>query len=206
MNLEQVINNIESMDFSIRLNVVSSLTTYLHALRKERGFQLLYRAMATGDGSNTVSQRLNNLAQQRPDARYENPHDVALSVYTLLLYWLDRRAGKSAAEMVSRVGQCWWATRIAKSILQREAMRPQELSLELFGSTFGRETGTRSIKTSPIDKQFVWWPGFGGRNTIVPGKPAQIATGPLISFSQESRPLSSGRGTTLGNWHEVKAA
>jgi hypothetical protein len=192
---DEAIKHIESVEFSVFMNVASSLTTYVNGLQADPSVQLLFKAIASDAGKRLISERLTTLAHAESDPAYENPNDVALSVYLLLFNWSDRGSGASVARMVSQVERCWWAARLARSILENN-----EASIRVL-----KGTGKAEPRKVVLDRRRLFWDTNPTspviRGSVTPGGVSET-TFPIDFRDNQTSP--SEHRSTQGNWKERK--
>lgn len=118
MNWQQEATEIESIEFDVQLNVVSSFKLFLNAARKEPSVIALYRAMQTSEEvSEKVLGRVCDLSRQEIDTRYANTNDTALAVYLWLLSVCRPTHATIGALCVVDAANCHYAWKVARSIL-----------------------------------------------------------------------------------------
>jgi hypothetical protein len=116
MTAEQAMAVIESTDFSVALNVVSDLHTFLRGAEQHPAVRALHEQLRSAGAAQQIAARIADLCQRPTDPAYENPGDAALAVY---LWLLDRDQGelaRPAAERVLQVPSCWWASAVARQV------------------------------------------------------------------------------------------
>lgn len=125
-DMASTLEEIESNEFAVRLGVASNFRTFLRAAQQEEAVWRVLRELYSQGGRLVLSQilqRVLELSNEQVDFRYENPWDTALTVYLWLLSLKDSEAAETAASAVSRALNCWWATKIARSVLLREQLQ-----------------------------------------------------------------------------------
>jgi hypothetical protein len=118
MTLEQLLQEIESHEFSARLNVASSMQALFANARKEPSVIALYQHMRkSGEACEEVLSVIQDLSHLAVDPRYENPHDTSLAV----LLWLTSSAAPDytylSADLIDHAPQCWYSKKLARAIL-----------------------------------------------------------------------------------------
>lgn len=117
-NLDVVIDEIKSLAFDVRLNMASGFRLFLEAASEEQAVQELLSVLReSSEAGEEVLGQLNDLASLNVDSRYQNPHDTALTVLLWLIYFAAPKYQAYAAGLVLRAPQCWYAERLARSIL-----------------------------------------------------------------------------------------
>jgi hypothetical protein len=117
MSLKSVMKDIESHDFSSRVNVASDFRSYLLAIRQQKGTTALIKELESPENLMRVLLRVLELSRERVDLRYENPWDAALATYVWALSKKNSNYAILAAEAVSEVHQIWWAEKLSRHIL-----------------------------------------------------------------------------------------
>ena len=118
MNWERALDEIESIAFDVRLNMVSSLRLFLNAAREEPSVIVLYQAVQTSeDVSGTVLRRVCELSRQEIDIQYANTNDTALTVYLWLLSLCRTTHATIGSLCVVGAANCHYAWKMARSIL-----------------------------------------------------------------------------------------
>ena len=120
MNLNEALSIIESHEFAANLNVVGGTRPFFAAASREPAVIALRESIASsGFAMEEVLGHVSDLGTLEIDRRYENPNDTALAVLLWSLYFADANPGWActAAEMVDRAPQCWYAKKLARRIL-----------------------------------------------------------------------------------------
>jgi hypothetical protein len=146
---------IESTEFSVDLNVVSSLASFVNALRSEKAIHLLVREMKSGPLWGEVCRRILHLLKSPFDPGYENPHDTALAAYALSSYWYNAAAGRVAARWVGTAKNTWWAARVSSLILSQQAGPTPRLQMR---TLFPGPEKRPPLHLPPVHQTFVWHP------------------------------------------------
>jgi hypothetical protein len=107
-----------SLEFSVRLNVVSGFDAFFRAAREEPSVSTLYIAMLTSDTArNAVLEHIGTLSKLKIDFRWENPNDTALAILLWLVTLAAPEYSQLAANLVDRAPQCWYAKKLAQAII-----------------------------------------------------------------------------------------
>ncbi len=114
---EQSFEKLESDRFSATLNVVSGLNQFVRALSSSGEVQGLLASVRSGDDLRAIAERFNQVASRETDPEYENPWDVALAAYLLVLEQVDPKQAVLCAERASSGSNGWWSRKIADRIL-----------------------------------------------------------------------------------------
>lgn len=117
MNLQDTISQVESHGFAVQLGVASDWRTFRRALREHPVANRLNELLATTANQAAVLRRVQSLSQRETDARYENPWDVALTVYVDALHRHDQVLARLAASAARRAGHIWWISRVVDRVL-----------------------------------------------------------------------------------------
>ena len=118
MNWQQALTEIESVEFDVQLNVVSSFDLFIDAAQDEPAVTTLYQAMQTSEEvSEAVLDRVCALSRQEIDVQYANTNDAALTVYMWLLCQADTGHATAAAFRAVRAPNCHYAWKMSQSVL-----------------------------------------------------------------------------------------
>ena len=118
MNWEQALSEIESLEFDVRLNVVSSLSLFLKVARQEPAVIELYHELERNiEVSYVVFRHLRDLSNSPVDSQYENPRDTALAVLLWLLELTYPKFAHIAAWLVTNSANCWYAKKVSSEVL-----------------------------------------------------------------------------------------
>ena len=118
MNWQQEATEIESIEFDVQLNVVSSFKLFLNAARKEPSVIALYQALqASEEVADAVLDRVCELSRRQIDTRYANTNDTALTVYLWLLSVCRPTHATIGSLCVVGAANCHYAWKVARSVL-----------------------------------------------------------------------------------------
>ena len=118
MKWKDALKEIESAEFDVRLNVVSSYRLFLKAARQEPAVVALYQAMQESEEvSGKVLGRICEFSTGDIDPQYANPRDTVLTVLLWLMSLTNRTYAEVAAQYVSGSRNCWYALKMAKAVL-----------------------------------------------------------------------------------------
>ena len=117
MNIDELINIIESHKFAAEINIASNFNMLLDILQKHEIVNQLDRIISLQENCNRVIYRIEELSEKEIDIRYENPWDTALAVYLWVLNSKFRHIAKDLASLTLTIQQCWWANKISRYIL-----------------------------------------------------------------------------------------
>ena len=118
MNWKDALNEIESVEFDIRINVVSSFRLFLNAARQEPAVIGLYQELQqSGEVAEEILGRVCELSQLSIDARYGHPADTTLAILLWMLSLRQRTYAEIAANYVESAKNCWYAWKMAKEVI-----------------------------------------------------------------------------------------
>ena len=118
MNWQEALEEIQSVEFDANLNVVSGTNSFFRALAQEPAVIEAYQELRnSGDLREEILGHIYDLAAQEVDPRYANPNDTPLAVFLWLTYFGARDLARIAADRVDHAPQCWYASKLAKRIL-----------------------------------------------------------------------------------------
>jgi len=119
MSLRDLIQEVESHEFSGKLNMASDFRLFLRLANREESVRSLVGTMrSSGDHTEEILGRINDLTHLSIDPRYEHPYDAALAVYLWALYFAGSELSFSAANLVDGAPQCWYSKKLARRILE----------------------------------------------------------------------------------------
>ena len=116
MTKEGLYAGFEGHEFAARINIVSGSRQFLLALNSQPAMLELFDAAKDERVAIETMARVLRLARQSIDLRYENPFDVAMSAYLLVLQQTQPELARIAAEVVLASPNCWWARKTAQMI------------------------------------------------------------------------------------------
>lgn len=123
MTIVEAIKEIESVELNARVNIASSFENFMSILRDEAAVRELFELMDSRDNVAKIYSRVIELSKGSVDIRYENPRDVAITIYLWLISIQNKELAKMASEVVSNVKQCWWASKMSYSLLREKMSR-----------------------------------------------------------------------------------
>ncbi len=106
---ESLFETLESDRFSATMNVVSGLKQFVRAIASAPEVQELLASTRSHDDVIVIAERFNQVAARATDPAYENPWDVALAAYLLVLDRVDPGQAALCAERVSMSSNGWWS-------------------------------------------------------------------------------------------------
>jgi len=191
MTLEECLERIESREFNARVNVASDLITFLRAVKLEDAVQLLWANLETSMALAKLARRVQDLAENAVDPRYENQWDAAIATYLWLLNLKDPCLASIAAERARTAPQCWWSEKFATRCLLENPARSDSgsgrIDISLLGLSFASE-GTP-------DTVLVVNPGSVGSFKPAPGIHVVQTAGPSDNARHSIlfQPINPGR-------------
>jgi hypothetical protein len=119
VELEHLLERVESAEFAAQLGVASTLGTFIRGLLLQAEVREL-RAAISGHPAHQqlLLARVDSLAGRETDVRYENPWDIALATYVWVLMETDQVLGRLAGAAISEGRNLWWARYIVDLLLQ----------------------------------------------------------------------------------------
>jgi len=118
MNWEGVLDEIRSARFDASLNVVSSTNGFFQALAKHPTMrEACIRMGESGMLQEETLGVIYELAEEDIDPQFESPNDTALAALLWLTAFASPANARAAATYVDRAPQCWYAKKLAQSIL-----------------------------------------------------------------------------------------
>jgi hypothetical protein len=118
MNFDATLQQIESDDFAVTLDLASGFRVFWEIARQQESVIALWEALALPNHRLALLERVEYLAFQTPDIQYQNPSDIALAVYLWLLTHKDSELAKKAAGLILQAPQCSWAGQAAHFFLK----------------------------------------------------------------------------------------
>ena len=195
MNWQEALNDIQSMEFDVNLNVVSSTDGFFAGVAREPAVLEAYDHMRnSGERREEALGMLFDLAWEGTDPRYENPNDTSLAV----LLWLTNFATSDlvalAASWVDLAPRCWHAKRLAQRILNPPASMTGTVAEG--PEPWGRVFNSRNVTTKSIDMEFRW----AQSTRLAPGShsafPSRDSSTPDMTWSTSSeREVDHREGT-----------
>ena len=114
MTIRNLMQEIESPQFSARLNIANNLKTFLRATFSEEASQnLIKQLLDFPENRWPLFKRVAELSQKQIDTQYENPWDTALAVYIWALSLVHLEAAQTAADFSLQAENCWWARQVS---------------------------------------------------------------------------------------------
>lgn len=121
MTIAELCDAIESHKMAAEVNVASSRRLATEIVRSHAIVRELANMMNRPGVTKRIFLRILGLTSQATDPRHENPNDIALLVYLLLLSRRDRQLALIASSAVCQMPNLWWASKMATDILERRS-------------------------------------------------------------------------------------
>ena len=189
MNWQEALEEIQSVEFDVNLNVVSSTNGFFRAVAKEPAVLEAYRQMReSGELREEVLGRIFDLASREIDLCYQHPNDTPLSVLLWLTYFAAGDFAPMAAAAVARAPNCWYARKLARRILNPP---PSSTENHRVGDT---SVGRPIAAISSANATFTMAPPTVNLSKVLPGKPRATATALVSVWNVAGEPR-----TPLGN-------
>ena len=127
MLFRELIINIESHEFSAKMNYASSFNFFLRLLDEDPLIDSLTRLMIKNPDTiiQTIS-RVEQLSRLRVNPQYENVNDVAISAYCWALNKVNPNGAKIASAFATYSNVSWWAKKTAVYILENVSLLNRE--------------------------------------------------------------------------------
>ena len=157
MNWQEALEEICSVEFDVRLNVVSGTNSYFRAAAQHPAVQEAYRKMfESGDVREEVLGLIYDLAGEPVDPQFENPNDTALAILLWLTNFTAPDVVESAATRVDQTPHCWYAKKLAQRILNPSPsltanypISPEPERLRKIGSSSGSTHSLITLTLAP---------------------------------------------------------
>jgi hypothetical protein len=119
MNIAEALTTIESTEFDVNLNVVSSTSAFFKAAAKQPAVIEINRYLQeSGEAPEDILGRIYDLARLTVDHRYSNPKDTPLAVLLWLTSANKPEYAALAAQYVDLAANCWYAKKLAHNVLE----------------------------------------------------------------------------------------
>ncbi len=151
MKTEALFEAIESHESAARVGLASDLKTAVEIALGEPSVQALGSKLEKSDIATLILTRVLSLAKQKIDPRYENPNDVALFIYALLLSIHYPSLAFVAATVLCETPHLWWAGVFATRLLENRA-KEDEFA--------GNVSNPSSVPTDATDRLFIFDAGL----------------------------------------------
>lgn len=119
MNIDEVIETIESVEFEANLGLISDFERFARlALRQPEASTLLRTMSASRHARVVVETRVEQLVNESSTlVEHIHPHDIALAVYVLALHEVGSARLRSLAQELALNRMGWWSRHIAQRVL-----------------------------------------------------------------------------------------
>jgi hypothetical protein len=107
----------ESPETAVEVNLASGYRQFVTATSSLPVTKDLLAEIQTPQDVDCVILRCKQLAEAPSDPQYENPSDVALSLYLWAIWQKSPSVAQGVAEVVLKCERCWWAHKLALQIL-----------------------------------------------------------------------------------------
>ena len=155
MTWQEALEEIQSAEFDVNLNVVSGTNAFFRAISREPAVIEAFLLMQqSGELREDVYGRIFGLAQEETDPQYQNPNDTALSV----LLWLTRFTAPEivnvAATLVDQTPRCWYSKELAQRILNPPPSATGTVSE--FPDHLGGGYHSKNMINNSMGREFAW--------------------------------------------------
>jgi hypothetical protein len=113
MDLQDAMDYVESVDFSVRVGVASGLDTFTKVIADDTAV----KALLDREFRLRIAERVLELSREPFDDKYENPNDFAVATYL----WVLQQISPPVAVVCAKAGlmmNTFWVRRIAYGILE----------------------------------------------------------------------------------------
>jgi hypothetical protein len=114
--IDDAFRDIESFAFRFSANQAGDVSSFRRLVLNEPVVTGLLDRLTDNDSSQIV-QRIHVLCNLAIDDRYEHPDDSAIATYLVILDQIGSTHAVTAADIVSKTQQLWWARKIASQTL-----------------------------------------------------------------------------------------
>ena len=146
MSITSLFDSVESHDLAATANLASSLRSASDNVLAAAAVLELRKALKDPDVAYLVLARVFDLTKRTTDVRYENPNDVALFVYALVLNGSHPVLAVAAAGAICQVPNLWWASAFATEIIDNRTRR---------NDASGETLTTTPVASDVVDRVFV---------------------------------------------------
>jgi hypothetical protein len=120
MNFKEALREIEGDYFDTMANLASGFRLFFKIAREQEPLQVLWTELSSPENQTALQGRVKELAAKELDPQYANQHDIALMMYLWLLTLKAPELAQEAAELISKVPNCFWAEEGARFFLQHQ--------------------------------------------------------------------------------------
>jgi hypothetical protein len=122
----ELLERIESAETATRVNVVSGYKQFIRTISSlPETVELLGQVQAAEDVTELLC-RVVDLANTPHEEAYENPNDVALSIYLWVLSFCEPTAAYAVASVVRACRGCLWAWKLAAAVVEGNRTSPAQ--------------------------------------------------------------------------------
>jgi len=126
MKLDTLLEEIESLNFTIRLSILSGFNSVLATLERDETIKQFIAELAlSSENMHQVFRRILELLSQNPQPEYAHPLDENITGLLYALQKVDAQLAQEAAEKVIETPNLFWARRLAKHILETPVADPK---------------------------------------------------------------------------------
>ena len=140
---------IESAELSARVNAASDLHLALRIASDQPAVKWLAEQVRKADARGKVASRLLELSQEMTDFRYENPRDVALLVYTLVLSQYAPSLTALAVNAVARAPSLWWASKLVTQLMRTRRTASGSIGSHVEAAQVRTDAGDKILLAQP---------------------------------------------------------
>jgi hypothetical protein len=126
MTLGKLIDEVESLHYSLGLTVLSGFSTVLSTLQRDETTQNLIAIISQSpENKQEVFERMMQVLMRNDQPQYMHLHDPALTGYLYALNQADAELGRLAARRFMFTPNLFWARRLAQHILESPIADPK---------------------------------------------------------------------------------
>ena len=117
MNLPDLFDKVESVDFAAGIGILSGFKVLLLILSKDETLQALIADLRQSpEHTQTVYGRIVELLPANDQPEYAHPSDAALAGYLYALAQTDPELTADAIEQILQTPKLWWSLRLAQHL------------------------------------------------------------------------------------------
>lgn len=126
MKLHDLFEQIETLEFSLYLSVLSGFKSVLLMLEHDETVQQLIGDLEhSAENRQQVFMRVLDVLSKYDQPEYVQFSDETLTAYLYALNQVDTNLAQQAAERILQTPNLWWARRLAKHILETPVADPK---------------------------------------------------------------------------------
>jgi hypothetical protein len=118
MAVEDAMNEVEQLEFAVRVGVANSFRAFLRNVSEEEPVKELLAQSAANDVGLKILQRVLSLTKLRVDFRYLHRFDIAIATYLWVLARSFPDLARGAAEATANLPRVWWTEQVGNYILR----------------------------------------------------------------------------------------